>query len=211
MFRAFAILIILSGTAILSGQTDPEATKVLDKFSATAFAAPSVSIRFSMVNINLAENSRDTVKGALLMLKDQYRLELPDNISWFNGNISWNYLIKEKEVTITKPDRKDDSFFSKPSSIFTLYKKGYKTKLIEDNLKNWVVDLYPEDVETELMRIRLTIGKALNDLISAEYRKKDGVVINLLIDNYNLKTSPEQGAFVFDPKKYKGVEIIDMR
>jgi outer membrane lipoprotein-sorting protein len=211
MYRTLTIVSFLFITLFLSGQTDPEATKVLDKFSSTAFAAPAVSIRFKMVNINLAENSRDTVKGTLLMLKDQYRLELPDNISWFNGNTSWNYLTKEKEVTITKPDRKDDSFFSKPSSIFTMYKKGYKTKLIEDNLKNWIIDLYPEDVSTELMRIRLTIGKALNDLIAVEYRKKDGVVISLLIDEYNLNTKPEPGAFIFDAKKYKNVEVIDMR
>lgn len=211
MYRTITLISVFFCTVVLSGQTDPEANKVLDKFSSTAFAAPSVSIRFSLVNINLAENSRDTVKGTLLMVKDEYRLELPDNISWFNGSTSWNYLIKEKEVTITKPDRKDDSFFSKPSSIFTMYKKGYKTKLIEDNNKSWIIDLYPEDVETELMRIRLTIGKALNDLIGAEYRKKDGVVINLLVTEYNLKIKPEPGAFTFDPKKFKGVEVVDMR
>jgi outer membrane lipoprotein carrier protein len=211
MYRILSSILFLFSTLILSGQTDPEAIKVLDKFSATAFAAPSVSIKFSMVNVNLAENSRDTVRGTLLMLRDQYRLELPDNISWFNGNTSWNYLIKEKEVTITKPDRKDDSFFSKPSSIFTMYKKGYKTRLIEDNLKNWIIDLYPEDVKTDVMRIRLTIGKTLNDLVSAEYRKKDGVVINLLVSEYNLKNKPETGAFTFDLKKYKGVEVVDMR
>ena len=211
MYKVITLISVLFSTLILYGQTDPEAIKILDKFSATAFEAPSISIKFSMVNINLAENSRDTVKGALLMLKDQYRLELPDNISWFNGSTSWNYLIKEKEVTITKPDRKDDSFFSKPSSIFTMYKKGYKTKLIEDNTMSWIIDLYPEDVSTELMRIRLTVGKALNDLIGAEYRKKDGVVINLLVTEYNLKIKPEPGAFTFDPKKHKGVEVIDMR
>jgi len=211
MYRILSSILFLFSTLILSGQTDPEAIKVLDKFSATAFAAPSVSIKFSMVNVNLAENSRDTVRGTLLMLRDQYRLELPDNISWFNGNTSWNYLIKEKEVTITKPDRKDDSFFSKPSSIFTMYKKGYKTRLIEDNLKNWIIDLYPEDVKTDVMRIRLTIGKTLNDLVSAEYRKKDGVVINLLVSEYNLKNKPETWAFTFDLKKYKGVEVVDMR
>jgi outer membrane lipoprotein carrier protein len=211
MYRALIIISFLSITGILSGQTDPEAVKILDKFSSTAFAAPSVSISFSMVNINLAENSKDTVKGSLQMLKDQYRLELPDNISWFNGSTSWNYLVNEKEVTITKPDRKDDSFFSKPSSLFTMYRKGYKIKLIEDNPRSWIIDLYPEDVATDLMRIRLTIGKTLNDLIGAEYKRKDGVVIEILVSGYNLKTRPEQGAFTFDPKKYPGVEVIDMR
>jgi outer membrane lipoprotein-sorting protein len=211
MKRTVIFFLVFSGALIAAGQTDPEATRVLDKFSATALSASSVSIKFSMVNVNLAENSKDTVKGNLQMLRDQYRLELPDNITWFNGSTSWNYLIREKEVTITKPDRKDDSFFSKPSSLFTMYKKGYKTRLIEDTGSRWIIDLYPEDVSTDLMRIRLTIGKSLNDLISAEYKKKDGVVIYIIVAEYDLKKKPDPGAFTFDIKKYKGVEVVDMR
>ncbi|MGQ9620418.1 MAG: hypothetical protein ACUVTX_05470, partial [Bacteroidales bacterium] len=103
-------------------QTDPEAVKILDKFSAKALSAPSVSIKFNLVTINIAEGIKDTLNGYLIMAKDQYRLELPDNITWFNGSTSWNYLVAEKEVTITRPDRRDDSFMNKPSSIYTLYK-----------------------------------------------------------------------------------------
>jgi outer membrane lipoprotein-sorting protein len=164
-----------------------------------------------LITVDLARKSSDTTSGLLVMMKDQYRLELEESITWYNGTTSWNYLIREKEVNITKPDKKEDSFFTRPSSLFTLYRNGYKTRLIEENDRTAVIDLYPEESESELVRIRLTIGKPASDLKSAEYKRKDGVSLFLVVNDYNLKQKPDQSAFSFDQKKYKGVEIIDMR
>jgi outer membrane lipoprotein-sorting protein len=192
-------------------QNDEESVKILEKFSSVALSAPSVSIKFKIITLNLPEKSTDTTAGYLLMAKDQYRLEMPDNITWFNGNISWNYLIAEKEVTIVKPGKKDDSFLSRPSSIFTLYKKGYKTRLIEENAKSWIIDLYPEETTSDLVRIRLTIGKQGSTLDGAEYKRKDGITLFLVVNEYNLKIRPAVSDFVFNQSNFKGVEIIDMR
>jgi outer membrane lipoprotein-sorting protein len=211
MNRTLSIIFFSALTTILSGQNDPEATKILDRFSSVALSSPSVSIRFNLVTINQAENKNDTVAGSLILSKDQYRLEMPDNITWFNGSVSWNYLIKEKEVTVTKPGKKDDFVINKPSSIFTLYKKGYKTRLIEENSKSYIVDLYPEDINSDMIRIRLSIGKTNTDLVTAEYKRKDGISVFLFVKDYNLKTKPETSDFTFNAKNYKGVEIIDMR
>jgi len=198
-------------TINLNGQSDPQAIKILDKFSATALASPSVSMKFSLITINQPEQINDTINGSIIIAKDQFKLELPDNITWFNGSASWNYLKTEKEVTITKPDKKDDSFLSRPSAIFTLYKKGYKTRFVEENTNSIVVDLYPEDIKSDLVRIRLAIGKSGSDLVGAEYKMKDGIVVYLVVNEYNLKTQPDPAIFTFNPQNYKGVEIIDMR
>jgi outer membrane lipoprotein-sorting protein len=208
-------LLLITACSILTlftlAQNDPEAVKVLDRFSSAALSSPSVSVKFNLITVNEAENKKDTVTGSLIMSKDQYRLEMADNITWYNGSVSWNLLIKENEVTITRPGKKDDSFMSRPSSIFTLYKKGYKTKFIEENQKSGIVDLYPEDMNSELVRIRMSVGKVSSDLIGAEYKRKDGIVVYLIVKDYNLKTKPEPTDFSFNPKNYKGVEIIDMR
>jgi len=198
-------------TISLFGQTDPQATKVLDKFSSTALGSPSVSMKFRLITINQMENLDDTVIGSIVMAKDQYRIEMPDNITWFNGSLSWNYLKAEKEVTITKPDKKDNSFLSKPSAIFTLYRKGYKTRYIEENTNKIILDLYPEDIKSDLVRIRLAISKSTYDLVEAEYKKKDGIIVYLVVDEYDLKAKPDPSVFVFNPQNYKGVEVIDMR
>jgi outer membrane lipoprotein carrier protein len=211
MNRTLQVILFSALTAIVSAQSDQESVKILDRFSSVASSAPSVLLKFSMVTINQAENKNDTVAGSLIMSKDKYRLEMPDNITWLNGSVSWNYLVKEKEVTDTKPDTKDNFVLSKPSSIFTLYKKGYKTRVVEENARSYIVDLYPEDLQSDMVRIRLSIWKTNADLIVAEYKRKDGITVYLLVKEYNLNTKPEPSDFTFIAKNYKGVEVIDMR
>lgn len=205
------LLFLLFFPVIGSGQADQQALNILNKFTNKALQAPAVSMKFKLVTVNQAENSRDTLKGSVILSKDKYKLDLPDNTIWFNGETSWSYLPAEKEVTITKADKKDNSFQSRPSQIFSMYKKGYKSRLIEENPDSYVIDLYPEDIKSELIRVRLTIGKALLNLKSLEYKKKDSTVITLHVTEYNLKVKPEPGTFIFKPSDYKDVEVIDMR
>jgi outer membrane lipoprotein carrier protein len=210
--RYFAILIVLFLNVLpASAQEDAESVTILDSFSHKALSAPSVMMKFNLVATNYADSSVDTLMGSVIISKDKYKLELPDNIIWFNGITSWSYLPDEKEITITKADRKDNSFQSRPSLIFTTYKKGYKTRLIEEKTSSYIIDLYPEDIKGELMRIRLNIGKSKLNLISLEYKKKDGSVITLYVTEYNLTLKPTAETFELDPATFKGVEVIDMR
>jgi outer membrane lipoprotein carrier protein len=195
----------------VSGQNDAQAVNILDKFSATATNAPSVSMRFLLITIDQVENTKDTLEGSVILSKNSFKLDLPENIIWYNGETSWSYLPAEKEVTITSPDKQDDSFQTRPSSIFTMYKKDYKCRLIEEKTDHYVIDLYPEDLKNELIRVRLSIAKPSLNLKKLEYKRRDGITIDLIIREYNLKMNPEPGYFVFSPASHKGVEIIDMR
>lgn len=208
-FISLTLLMLLSIS--LAAQSEQEAIKILDRFSSNALGAPSVSMKFNLITFDQAENTKDTLKGSIILSKDKYNLELPDNTIWFNGDVSWSYLPAEKEVTITKPDRKDNSFQNRPSSIFSMYKNGYKCRLIEDKSDSWTIDLYPEDIKSDLLRVRLLIGKSLLNLRSLEYKKRDGVVITLNVVDYNLKQKPVAETFVYPAAKFKGVEVVDMR
>jgi outer membrane lipoprotein carrier protein len=211
MKHLLSLIFLTVLTIGLHGQNDEQAIKILDEFSAIALASPSVSMKFSLITINQLENINDTIDGSIIMAKDQFKLELPDNTTWFNGSASWNYLKAEREVTITKPDKKDDSFLSRPSAIFALYKKGYKTRFVEENANSNVVDLYPENIKSDLVRIRLVIGKNGSELVGAEYKRKDGIVVYLVVNEYDLQITPDPATFTFNPQNFKGVEIIDMR
>jgi len=192
-------------------QNDAEAVKILDRFSALALSAPSVSMKFSLETVDQIEGTNNSITGSIILSRDKYRLDLTDNIIWFNGETSWSYLPAEKEVTIAKPDKKDNSFQSKPSSVFSVYKKGYKTRLLEENAGSYLIDLYPEDIDSDHIRIRIRIGKPSLDLKSIEYKYKNGLTVNLNVKEYDLKQNPDDSAFIFPSEKYKGIEIIDMR
>lgn len=205
------ILFFLVLTLNIFGQDNKEVFKILDKFSANALNAPSVSIKFDLVTNDQMENTTDTLTGSVILNKDKYRLDLTNNITWFNGETSWSYLPAEKEVTVTKADKKDNSFQNRPSEIFSMYKKGYKSRLIEERPDSYLIDLYPEDIKSDILRVRLSIGKPLMNLKLLEYKKRDGMMVTLYIRDYNLKVKPDQDTFIFQPVKYKGVEVIDMR
>ena len=204
---SFIILITLQAAA----QNDPQAIKILDRFSAIASGAPSVSMNFRMITADLAENTSDTLDGSIILRKDKYRLDMGDNIVWFNGETNWNYLTAEKEVTITRPGKKDASFENRPSAIFTMYKSGYKCRLVDDKPGSYLIDLYPDDIKSDLIRVRLMIGKPDMNLISLEYKRRDGVVIKLNFSNWDLTKKPDAATFEFNPEKYRDAEINDMR
>lgn len=207
-----AILVLFLLFSLSSaGQNNPEVIKILDKFADNALKAPSVSIKFKLITTNQADNTVDTLAGSVILSKDKYKLDLPDNMVWFNGETSWSYLPAEKEVTITKADKKDNTFPNRPSQIFSMYKKGYKSRMIEEKSDSYIIDLYPEDIKSELLRVRLSIEKVRLNLISLEYKKRDGVIITMHVTEYDLKAKPQPDTFVFQPDNFKGVEVIDMR
>ncbi|MCU0460197.1 MAG: outer membrane lipoprotein carrier protein LolA [Bacteroidales bacterium] len=204
-----SLFLFLALTAV--AQKDPEGVKVLSEFSKKAVSAPSVKIDFEITAYDAREDEETELEGSVVIHGDSYRLTLPDNIILSDGRTVWNYMPEVKEVTITEPDPADESFISRPSLLFTMYEKGYKVRLLEQNAMEWIIDLYPEDTRVSLMRIRVTIGKTLYELKSAEYRTKDGMNLTMKALKYDLSFKPSAGYFAFNPSDHKGVEVIDMR
>jgi hypothetical protein len=92
-----------------------------------------------------------------------------------------------------------------------MYKKGYKSRLVEEKQDSYTIDLYPVDIKNDIIRVRLVIEKPSLVLKSFEYKKKDGIIITLLVNDYDLKVVPDQAIFTFPQGKYKDADINDMR
>jgi len=211
MRKQTVILLLSLITLTLSAQKDPEALKIMSEFSRKATEAPSVTIDFKLITNDSKAGDVTTMSGSAIISGDKYKLVLDDYNIWTDGSNVWNYLPDANEVTITETDPDDDSFITRPSLLFTMYEEGYKIRLVEQTASEWVIDLYPEDIASDLIRIRLKIGKTLYDLIGAEYKTKDGVTITLTVDKYDLTFKPAGDFFTFKPADYKDVDIIDMR
>jgi outer membrane lipoprotein-sorting protein len=211
MRKILILIFTLARFTVAQSQEDPEAMRILDRFSSVGKGAPSVSIDFSMVTTDAIENRKDTMEGSVVIAGDRYKLSLPESITWFNGTDHWNYMPSVKEVVITRPDTSDLSFFSKPSLLFEMHRQEYRGRLIEETASSYIVDLYPDDPKSEMVRVRLTITKAGSELKSAEYRAKNGITVLINVRDYNLKLRPDNKFFIFNTSDYKGVEVIDMR
>ena len=195
---------------IVSAQRDPVAISILDNFSQMALSAPSVSIKFSLIVDDAVEETHIESEGEIVIKDNRYKLTIPENIVWFDGEAIYTLVPDVDEVTITEPNPDDEAFFSSPSLLFTMYSEGYKVRLIGESEKGSVIDLYPEKLGADFTRIRLSIDKSYK-LISAEYKRKDGISMILNVTDYNLQKSYRNSFFSFDSKKYSNVDIIDMR
>ncbi len=211
MKKTGLILLLTLAALTTAAQKDPEALRVLSEFSKKARSAPSVKIDFTVITNDSREGDITTLAGSAVIAGDRYRITLPENEIWADGLAVWSYLPDIGEVTVTEPDPYDDSFMTKPSLLFTVYEEGYKVRLVEQNTAEWIIDLYPEQIDNNLVRIRLRIGKAGYLLRSAEYRTKDGITVTLTADTLDLTFRPPAGYFRFNPADHKGVDIIDMR
>lgn len=195
----------------VTAQQDPEAMKVLSEFSKRATSAPSVSMDFSLVTDDSRNEDVSTMEGSVILHGDMFMLTLSENSVWSDGKTIWSYLPDINEVTITENDPDDGSFMSKPSLLFSMYKKGYKVRLIEQTSGEWSIDLYPEDISGDMIRMRLKIGKPDYRLISAEYKTKEGITVTLDTQKYDLAFKPGTDFFTFRPAEHKGIDVIDMR
>jgi outer membrane lipoprotein-sorting protein len=211
MRKQTAILLLSLLTLTLSAQKDPDALQILTDFSRKATEAPSVTIDFRLTTSDSKAGDVTTMSGSAIISGDKYKLELDDYNIWTDGSNVWNYLPDVNEVTITETDPDDDSFMTRPSLLFRLYEEGYKIRLVEQTANEWVIDLYPEEITSDLIRIRLKIGKTRYDLNSAEYKTKDGITMTLIADKYDLTYKPGTDFFTFNPADYKGIDVIDMR
>src|SRR5665647_3238619 len=207
MRKQTVILLLSLLTLTLSAQKDPEALQVLSDLSRKATTAPSVTIDFKLITNDSKAGDVTTMSGSAIISGDKYKLVLDDYNIWTDGSNVWNYLPDANEVTITETDPDDDSFITRPSLLFTMYEEGYKIRLVEQTASEWVIDLYPEDIASDLIRIRLKIGKTLYDLIGDEYKTKAGVTITLTVDKYDLTFKPASDFFTFKPADYKDVDI----
>ena len=197
-------------TCVAVAQTDPAAVSVLDHFSKKALEAPSVSMKFTLVVHDAVEDTHVESEGEIVIKGDRYKLTIPENIVWFDGSAIYTLVPEVEEVTITEPDPDSEAFFSSPSLLFTMYRENYKVRLVGESDEGSLVDLYPEKLDADFNRIRLLISKTYN-LLSAEYKRKDGITLLLDVNDYNLKKRYKDDFFVFDEKKYSNVDVIDMR
>lgn len=208
-YLLISIFFLINTTVVSTAQTDPLAVKILDKFSEKALGAPAVTMKFELRIHDAAEETDQIMEGSVYIKKGFYKLELPDNIIWSNGSAIWTLAPEVEELTITIPDE-EESFINDPHTLFTMYRDGYKQRLVETNINGSVIDLYPEDIETDFSRIRLLLDSN-NSLKEAEYKRKDGITMYVIVKSYDLKTAYPDSFFEFDPGKFKNIDIIDMR
>ena len=153
------------------------------------------------------------MKGKITVKGEKFRLALPEQEIINDGTTQWTYLPEAKEVNIDTYDPASDDV--NPTKILDMYKKGFKYLYLSDKTEGGVVceevDLVPDKKDAQFFKIKMMIGKKDKSIQSWTMYDKSGNRYKYTITKFNPTVKMEDSFFTFDPKKYPGVEIIDLR
>jgi len=207
------ILIGYSTGLMAQSQYDPKARGILDAMSAKYRSIPSFKATITHSLVNEVEELDDEFKGEITVKGDMYKLKLSGQEIINNGTTIWTYLEEVNEVNITDHDPDEDDI--SPSKIYDLYKTGYKYLwLKEKNVGGEmcdIVDLIPENQESQFFRIRMEISKKDKTLKSWQMFDKTGNIYGYEITKFISNPDIDDTFFSFDESAHSGVEIIDFR
>lgn len=104
-------LIAIAMSSMLSyAQTDTNAKNILDKTIEKIKSYPAVEIVFDMAMENKAENIHESYEGKAYIKEKMYKIEIMDQINYFDGETIYTYMPDAEEVTVKLPDEDQEPF-----------------------------------------------------------------------------------------------------
>ncbi len=213
LLLAIAGSILFISPAVSQSKTDPKAQEILKGVSAKYKSMKSLSASFTVITSDQKTKANDKYTGNIIVKGEKYRLTLKGQEVISDGKSSWTYLKESNEVQINEVAEKSDAI--SPTTIFTIYEKGFSTKYIgEKTIENVVyqqIELVPDDSKKSYFKIQLNINKQEKIISSAKVLEKSGNQFTYSIEKFKMNPDAPDALFTFDTAKYPGVEVVDLR
>lgn len=118
------------------------------------------------------------------------------------------------QVTITSVEDSGSELMD-PSSIFSIYERGFRAKFIAEKKVEqktlYQLELYPDSDEFQVEKIEIFIDKSTMMLNSATLYGTDENLYGIVVKKMETNKSFVDSDFVFDKSKHEDVEVIDLR
>ncbi len=195
-----------------AGSYDANAKKLLDAVSAKFKTYKSVQGKFALKIENSGGKTLGSKTGTVYMKGNKYRISVTGQEIYSDGNSVWSYDKSSNEVTINKIDPNANSIT--PQKLFTnFYDKDFLYKLngLVKNAGKYMneVELTPVDKTKAFFKILLYIDN--NSIVSTKLFEKTGNKYTYSTTSLTGNTNVPDATFIFDAKKYAGVEVVDLR
>jgi outer membrane lipoprotein-sorting protein len=216
----FGIILLASSGWLMAqpprgmGKSDPDAKKILDAVSAKFKTYKTVQSKFNLKVENISGVNKGSKNGTLFMKGTKYRVSVPGQEIFSDGSNTWTYDKNANEVTITRYDPSSGSIT--PQKMFTnFYDKDFLYKLNGEKKSGaktiQEVELTPIDKSRNFDKVVVNIDKAGQFINSTKVFEKAGNRYTISVNSLLTNKSIDENMFVFDQKKYPGVEVVDLR
>lgn len=196
------------------GKNDPEAKKVLDAVSAKFKSFKAVESGFSLKIENSSGKNLGTKAGTVYMKGSKYRVNVTGQEIYCDGSNISTFDKTANELTITKIDPSANSIT--PQKMFTnFYDKDFLYKLNEESKVGGKtvqqVELTPIDKSKPFFKVLVNVDKKGQTITSTKVYEKTGNIYTYTVSKMKTGAVINDTQFVFDAKKYPGVEVVDLR
>lgn len=196
------------------GSSDPNAKKILDGVSAKFRTYKTMSAKFSIRIENSSGKAIGNKSGTVSIKGSRYRISITGQEIFCDGSNTWTYDKSANEVTITRVDASSNTIT--PQKLFTnfydrdfLYKLNGESKVGGKTIQE--VELTPIDKSRPFHKVLLSVDKAGQAIIATKVFEKTGNRYTIAVNGVTPNTAVADAQFVFDLKKYPGVEVVDLR
>jgi outer membrane lipoprotein carrier protein len=215
MKKLLAMAVLALGVMIqpVMAQNDAKAKAILDAASKKVSSLKSVKANFALsLNAN-GGKMKDTKKGTFIMKGQKYRVSLGPQEIICDGKTVWTYSKDANEVQVNNFNASEQTL--SPAKLFTnFYDKEYRYKYAGSRTVNGkacdVVELTPATGGKQFSKIELAVDKS-STIVGGNVWEKNGTQYKYDISGFTPNPPVTDAQFVFDPKKYPGVEVVDMR
>lgn len=193
------------------GQSDPDAKKILDGVSAKFKTFKSIQAKFKIVIENNVGKVIGTKSGSVYLKGTKYRISIANGQEVFcDGNNVWTYTKADNEVVISKLDMGNNTIT--PQKLFTnFYDKDFLYKLNGERAGKQEIELTPIDKTKPFYKVLVNVDKKSQTIANTKVFEKAGNRYTSSVAGMNTSVVLPDAQFVFDAKKYPGVNIEDNR
>jgi outer membrane lipoprotein carrier protein len=215
MKKLYSLIGILSLSMVAFAQgSDPAAKEVLDAVSSKFKTYKAVQSAFTLKVEDPKGKVQGVKTGTVYMKGPKYRVNITGQDIFCDGSTVWTYDKASNEVTITQLDPSSSSIT--PQKLFTnFYDKDFLYKMNGEKKEGGKllqeIEMTPTDKNKAFHKVYLLVDKKTQNIYSTKVLEKNGNKYSYTVNSLNGKANVADAMFVFDKKKYPGVEEVDLR
>ncbi|MEM1324837.1 MAG: outer membrane lipoprotein carrier protein LolA [Bacteroidota bacterium] len=197
-----------------AADSDPQATALLKKVQAKYESFTTVGMDFSLI-IQIPEAQEEVQKGTLYQKGENYKLEMKDQLVFFDGKTMWLYLKGMNEVQIMDAQEMPEGMLS-PKDLLRIYEQkdfvyALTTRTKIGNRLVEQIEFKPLKKNVDYSKMRVSVEKGTHEIVQIEAFSKDGSRYILRVDDLKPNVALADATFKFNKQDYPDVYVEDLR
>jgi len=202
-------------TMLSKKDNDPKAKQILDKLKKQYDSYKTMEVSFEL-DLELVGRPSEKQTGVFIQDGKKFQIKMQDQEIYTDAKSVWLYQKRNKEVQISDFDENETNEIMSPKQMMNLYNRGdFIYAILEERKSGGAfladIEFKPINKNSDYTKMRLTVNKNANKMVSLRVFSRDGSKYTLKITNLKYNKKYEPAMFSFNPKAVTGIHIEDLR